>query len=70
MRPIARFLVAVGGFLIITSLILTGAVILILFNVIDASVFADQTRMALLMLIFLVIGILDFVAGIILILKR
>jgi hypothetical protein len=70
MRPIARFQVAVGGFLIVTSLILTGAVFLIFSNIIDVSVFADQATIFLLTLIFLAIGILDFVAGIILIVKR
>ena len=70
MRPIARFQVAVGGFLIVTSLVLTGTVFLILLNIIDVGVFADQVTMAVLTLIFLAIGILDFIAGIMLLLKR
>ncbi len=70
MRKLVRLSVAIGGFLIVTSLILTGAVFLILSNIIDVSVFADQASMLLLTLMFLVIGILDFVAGIILFLKR
>jgi hypothetical protein len=70
MRKLVRLSVAIGGFLIVTSIILTGAVFLILLNVIDVSVFADQASMSLLTLIFLVIGILDFIAGIILLLKR
>jgi hypothetical protein len=65
-----RFLVAIGGFLIFTSLILTGAVFLILSNIIDTSVFVYETSIPYLMLIFLAIGILDFIAGIILLLKR
>jgi hypothetical protein len=70
MRKLVRLSVAIGGFLIVTSIILTGAVFLIFLNIIDVSVFADQASMSLLTLIFLAIGILDFIAGIILLLKR
>ena len=70
MRKLVRLSVAIGGFLIVTSLILTGTVFLILLNLIDITVFSDQTSTSLLMLMFLTIGILDFVAGIILLLKR
>jgi hypothetical protein len=70
MRKLVRLSVAIGGFLIVTSIILTGAVFLIFLNIIDVSVFADQASMSLLTLVFLAIGILDFIAGIILLLKR
>ncbi len=70
MRKLVRLSVAIGGFLIVTSLILTGTVFLILLNLIDISVFSDQTSTSLLTLMFLAIGILDFAAGIILLLKR
>lgn len=70
MRKLVRLSVAIGGFLIVTSLILTGTVFLILLNLIDISIFSDQTSTSLLTLMFLAIGILDFVAGIILLLKR
>ena len=70
MRKLVRLSVAIGGFLIVTSIILTGAVFLIFLNIIDVSVFADQASMSILTLIFLAIGILDFIAGIILLLKR
>jgi len=70
MRKLVRLSVAIGGFLIVTSIILTGAVFLIFLNIIDVSVFADQAGMSLLTLMFLAIGILDFIAGIILLLKR
>jgi hypothetical protein len=70
MRKLVRLSVAIGGFLIVTSLILTGIVFLILLNIIDIAVFSDQTNASLLTLMFLAIGILDFVAGIILLLKR
>ena len=70
MRKLVRLSVAIGGFLIVTSIILTGAVFLIFLNIIDVGVFADQASMSLLTLIFLAIGILDFIAGIILLLKR
>jgi hypothetical protein len=70
MRKLVRLSIAIGGFLIVTSIILTGAVFLILSNIIDVSVFADQASMSLLTLMFLAIGILDFIAGTILLLKR
>jgi hypothetical protein len=69
MRKLVRLSVAIGGFLIVTSLILTGTVFLILLNLIDIGIFADQTNTSLLTLMFLAIGVLDFIAGIIL-LKR
>ncbi|MBN1244940.1 hypothetical protein JXA31_05045 [Candidatus Bathyarchaeota archaeon] len=69
MRKLVRLRVAIGGFLIVTSLILTGTIFLILLNMIEVSVFADQAITSVLTLIFLAVGILDFVAGILL-LKR
>ena len=70
MRKLVRLSIAIGGFLIVTSLILTGTVFLILLNLIDIGIFANATRTSVLTLLFLVIGILDFIAGIILLLKR
>jgi hypothetical protein len=70
MRKLVRLSIAIGGFLIVTSLILTGTIFLILLNIIDAGVFANQTHISVLTLIFLAIGVLDFIAGIILLLKR
>ncbi len=70
MRRLVRLSIAIGGFLIVTSLILTGTVFLILLDIIDVSVFADQKHTSLLTLMFLAIGVLDFIAGIILLLKR
>ena len=70
MRKLVRLSVAIGGFLIVTSLILTGAIFLIFLNMIDIDFFADPVTTAVLTLIFLTIGILDFIAGIILLLKK
>ena len=70
MRKLVRLSVAIGGFLIVTSLILTGTVFLILLDLIDVGVFSDQTSTAVLTLLFLAIGISDFIAGIILLLKK
>jgi hypothetical protein len=70
MRKLVRLSIAIGGFLIVTSLILTGTIFLILLNIIDVGVFANQTHISVLTLIFLAIGVLDFIAGIILLLKR
>lgn len=46
--------------------ILTGVTLLILFNLIDTTVFQHELHMSLLMLTLFLIGILDFTAGIIL----
>ena len=70
MRPIARFQEAVGGFLIVTSLILTGTIFLILLNMIDVSVFADPATTSVLTMLFLAIGVLDFIAGALLLMKK
>jgi hypothetical protein len=70
MRKLVRLSIAIGGFLIVTSLILTGTVFLILLNLIDVGVFTKQTHTSVLTLMFLAIGVLDFIAGIILLLKR
>ena len=70
MRKLVRLSVAIGGFLIVTSLILTGTIFLILLNMIEVDVFADTVTTSVLTLIFLAIGILDFIAGVILLLKK
>jgi hypothetical protein len=70
MRKLVRLSVAIGGFLIVTSLILTGTVFLALLNIIDIKVFTDQATAYVLTLMFLAIGVADFIAGIILLLKR
>jgi hypothetical protein len=69
MRKLVRLSVAIGGFLIVSSLILTGIVFLALLEIINTSVFADRTIFSLLAVVFLAIGIADFIAGILL-LKR
>ncbi len=70
MRKLVRLSLAIGGFLIITSLILTGTIFLILMNVIDVEVFSDPVNTSVLTMIFLSIGILDLIAGIILLMKK
>jgi hypothetical protein len=70
MRKLVRLSLAIGGFLIVTSLILTGAIFLILLNMIDIDVFADPGITSMLTMIFLGIGVLDFIAVIILIIKK
>ncbi|MEM2889447.1 MAG: hypothetical protein QXM52_07015 [Candidatus Bathyarchaeia archaeon] len=66
MRKQERMCVAIGGFLLMMGTVLTGVTLLILFNLVDVSVFEYETHMSLLMLTFFLIGILDFAAGIIL----
>lgn len=66
MRKLSRLAVAIGGFLILTGMILTGIFLLALFNLIDVGVFVGETHLRLLTLILLLIGILDITAGMIL----
>jgi hypothetical protein len=70
MRKLVRLSLAIGGFLIVTSLILTGAIFLILLNMIDVSVLADPATTSVLIMLFLAIGVLDFIAGILLLMKK
>jgi hypothetical protein len=70
MRKLVRLSLAIGGFLIVTSLILTGAIFLILLNMIDVSVFADPVTTSVLTMLFIVIGVLDLIAGILLLMKK
>ncbi len=69
-RKLVRLTIAIGGFLIVTSLILTGTVFLVLLGIMDITVFTDQAPASLLTLMFLAIAAADFIAGIILLLKR
>ncbi|TRO47316.1 hypothetical protein E2P60_03455 [Candidatus Bathyarchaeota archaeon] len=70
MRKLVRLSLAIGGFLIVTSLILTGTIFLILLNMIDVEVFADPATTSMLTMLFLAIGVLDFIAGILLLMKK
>jgi hypothetical protein len=70
MRKLVRLSLAIGGFLIVTSLILTGTIFLILLNMIDIEVFADPATTSVLTMLFLAIGVLDFIAGILLLMKK
>ena len=70
MRKLVRLSLAIGGFLIVTSLILTGTIFLILLNMIDVEVFADPSTTSVLTMLFLAIGVLDFIAGILLLMKK
>ncbi len=70
MRKLVRLSLAIGGFLIVTSLILAGTIFLLLLNMIDLKIFSDSATTSVLTMIFLAIGILDFIAGIILLMKK
>jgi hypothetical protein len=65
MRKLARLSIAIGGFLILASLMLTGIGFLALSNIIDLPVFAEKTTVAVLTFMFLAVGLADFIAGII-----
>jgi len=66
MRKLSRLAVAIGGFLIMMGMILIGAVILNLLNVIDITAFMNETYLLIFMLALLSIGALDVIAGLIL----
>lgn len=66
MRKLARLSVAIGGFLIMASLMLTCVLLLVMLNMIDVNFFANQTTVTFLTLMFVAIAALDFVAGAIL----
>ncbi|MEJ5328268.1 MAG: hypothetical protein WHU54_08505 [Candidatus Bathyarchaeia archaeon] len=70
MQKLVKLCIAIGGFLIVTGLILTGTVFLILSNIIDVTVFTDQITMALLTLMFLAVAAADIIVAAILLLKR
>ena len=70
MRNVARLSIAIGGFLIVNSLILVGLVLLIFLNLIDPIMLTDVSTSSLLTLMFITFGVLDLVAGILLILDR
>ncbi|MEM3784067.1 MAG: hypothetical protein QXY88_03425 [Candidatus Bathyarchaeia archaeon] len=66
MRKCARLCVAIGGFLLMTGIILVGITLLVVFQLVDTAIFEYETHIFLLMLTFFLIGILDFIAGVIL----
>ena len=66
MRKLARVSIAIGGFLIMTSLMLTCVLLLVMLNMTDMNFFANQTTITFLALMFVAIAGLDFVAGVIL----
>jgi len=66
MRKLSRLAVAIGGFLIMMGMILLGAIILTLINVIDITAFINETYLLMFMLALLSVGVLDLIAGIIL----
>lgn len=70
MRKMARLSIAIGGFLIVNSLILVGLVLLIFLNLMDPVILTDVSTSSLLTLMFITFGVLDLVAGIILILDK
>lgn len=70
MQKLVRLSIAIGGFLIVTSLILTGTIFLISMNIIDTEIFTNPATSSVLTIMFLAIGILDFIAGIVLLMKK
>jgi len=63
---LSRLAAAIGGFLVMMGMILLGAVALNFLDIIDVTVFMNETYLLMFMLGLLTVGILDIVAGIIL----
>lgn len=70
MRNIARLYIALGGFLIVSSLILVGIILLILLNLINPEILINQSNSPFFTYIFVTFAITDLLAAIILILDR
>lgn len=66
MSKLSRLAVAIGGFLIMMGLILLGAVVLTLLNVVDVTAFMNETYSLMFMLALLAVGLLNLLAGVIL----
>jgi len=66
MRKRSRLGVAIGGFLLISGMVLAGTVLLASLNLIDIGILTNERHMLLLMFTFILIGTLDLAAGIIL----
>ena len=62
----SRFAVALGGFLIFVGIIVVGIFLIVLFDMVDLSVLETENLQNLALLLLLVIGLVDLVAGIIL----
>lgn len=62
----SRFAVALGGFLIFVGIIVIGVFLIVLFDMVDLSVLETENLQNSALLLLLVIGLVDLVAGIIL----
>lgn len=62
----SRFAVALGGFLIFVGIIVVGAFLIGLFNIVDLSILETENLQNLPLLLLLAIGLADLVAGILL----
>jgi hypothetical protein len=62
----SRFAVALGGFLIFVGIIVIGVFLIGFFGMVDFSIIETENLQNLSLLLLLAIGLIDFVAGIIL----
>lgn len=62
---LSRLAVAIGGFLIMMGMLLFGAIVLTLLNVIDIDALVNETYLFVFILALLSVGVLDLIAGII-----
>jgi hypothetical protein len=61
-----RFAVALGGFLIFVGIIVIGVFLILFFGMMDISILETRNLQSLFFLLLLAIGLIDLVAGIIL----
>jgi hypothetical protein len=65
-RKLSRLAAVIGGVLMMIGMIFTGMFLLAVLNLIDVSFLVHEATLVSLMVVFLVIGILDLVAAVIL----
>ncbi len=68
-RKLSKVAVAIGGFLIMMGMILMGIFVLLLFDILDVTMFMGSEYRTLFTLMLLVIGVFDLVSGIMLALR-
>jgi len=68
-RKLGKVAAAIGGFLIMMGMILMGIFALLLFDILDVTMFMGSEYQVLFTLVLLAIGVCDLVSGIILALR-
>jgi len=65
-RRLGKVAVAIGGFIIMVGMIMIGVFALAFFGIFDIGAFMNTEYLAVFMIVLLITGVLDLIAGIIL----